>query len=86
MEFIMNNRRKSIMFRFSGIAVFIILFFAASGIRVLAGELILAQDGKSEYTIVLSMNASASEKHVAKELQRFLTMMSGVTIPVCREN
>ena len=42
-----------------------------------ARDIRLARDGKSEYTIVLSKDASPSEKHAARELQKFLLEISG---------
>ena len=48
--------------------------------------LTLTNDGKSEYTIVLTRDASPSEKHAAKELQKYLSMISGVAIPIYRDN
>ncbi len=45
----------------------------------------LVVKGKSSYTIVLSKEASASEKHAAEELQRFLLQISGARLPIAVE-
>jgi hypothetical protein len=42
----------------------------------------LARDGKSGYSIVLSANASASEKRGAMEIQSHLKSMCGATLPI----
>ena len=47
-----------------------------------AAPLTLVQDGKSTYSIVISTDASPSEKHGAQELQKFLEEMSGARLPV----
>ena len=51
-----------------------------------AGELIITQNGKSDYSIVLTRDASPSEKFGAQELQKFLKMISGVSLPIMRDN
>jgi uncharacterized protein DUF4838 len=43
--------------------------------------LILAQDGKTDYTIVTSPGATVSEKHAAAELASFLKQVTGATFP-----
>ena len=45
-------------------------------------SLILAQNGKSDYTIVIGPDASPSERHGAEELQRFLQEISGARLPI----
>jgi hypothetical protein len=44
--------------------------------------MIIAENGKSDYRIVIGENASPSEKHGASELQMFLKEISGAEIPV----
>ena len=51
-----------------------------------AGELTLTKNGASDYVIVLSSEASPSEKHAARELQMFVKMISDVTLPIYRDN
>ncbi len=46
----------------------------------------LTKDGFSRHTIVLSTEASPTEKHAARELQKFLKMICGATLPVRRDN
>jgi hypothetical protein len=41
--------------------------------------------GRSDFTIVLSKDASASEKHAAGELQKFLQEISGAELPIAVE-
>ena len=50
-----------------------------------AGSMRLAANGASEYTIVLSKDASPSEKHGAEELQKFLAEISGAKLPIATE-
>ena len=49
-------------------------------------DFILVNHGKSSYKIVLSKEASMSEKHAAKELQHFIHMATNATIPIVNEN
>ncbi len=42
----------------------------------------IAKDGKTDYTIVLSGDASEAEKYAADELQKYVAKVSGVTLPV----
>ena len=53
-------------------------FFLCSGIR-------LFHNGKSAYTIVLSEDASASEKTAAKELQQYVEQAGGVLLPISND-
>lgn len=47
-----------------------------------ASEIQLTEDGKSQYSIVLSEAASPSERHAAGELQMFLEEISGAKLPI----
>lgn len=48
-----------------------------------AGErLLIAQDGRSDFRIVIGADASPSEKHGAAELQHFLKEISGAELPI----
>ncbi len=47
-------------------------------------EYTLFRDGKTDYSIVLAEDASASEKWAAQELQHWLKEVSGVEFPVSR--
>ncbi|MCS6953550.1 MAG: DUF4838 domain-containing protein [Bryobacterales bacterium] len=49
------------------------------------GPLTLVQDGRSPYAIVLSLDASPSERRGAEELQRFLEEISGARLPIVGE-
>ena len=51
----------------------------------LASDVTLVKGGKSAYSIVLSRDASASEKHAADELQTFLFQISGARLPITVE-
>jgi hypothetical protein len=44
--------------------------------------IVLADGGRSTYSICISREASPSERHAAAELQRFLEEISGVRLPV----
>ncbi len=45
-------------------------------------KLVLADGGKSTYSICISRDASPSERRGAEELQRFLEDLSGAKLPV----
>ena len=45
-------------------------------------KIIIAENGKSVYRIVVSRDASPSERHAADELQKFLAEISGATLPI----
>ncbi len=47
-----------------------------------AGELVLIENGKSAYQIVLADNTSLSTRHGAEELQMFLEQIGGVKLPI----
>ena len=47
-----------------------------------AGELVLAENGKSAYRIVVADDASPSTKHGAEELQTFLKQITGAVLPI----
>jgi len=61
-------------------AAMVLSCFALS--RVTAGELVLAENGKSDYKIVVADNASPSTKYGAQELQSFLERITGVKLPI----
>jgi hypothetical protein len=50
--------------------------------QVSAGELVLADKGKSSYKIVVADDASPSTKHAAEELQKFLQEMTGAKLSI----
>jgi hypothetical protein len=58
-------------------ALIFTLVLSASG-----ANLTLAQNGKSDYAIVIGPDASPSERHGAEELQRFLQEISGARLPI----
>ena len=61
----------------------LIVFAIAIGMNAIAGDLILAERGKSPaYTLVYPANASESQKYAAEELQRFIAEATGVTLPI----
>jgi hypothetical protein len=47
-----------------------------------AADIVLADGGKSEYRIVVAVDASPSTQYAAKELQTFLKQMSGAELPI----
>jgi hypothetical protein len=53
-----------------------------SGVALQASDIRLTVDGTSEYAIVLSEEASLSEQHAARELQKFLAEISGAELPI----
>jgi hypothetical protein len=55
----------------------VIVLLSAFALCASGANLILAQNGKSDYTIVISTEASPSERHAAEELQKFVEQISG---------
>ena len=47
--------------------------------------LVIADKGRSDYTIVVGSDASDSERHGAKELQMFLEQISGARLPIATD-
>ena len=52
----------------------------------MSAELVLAENGRSAYQIVLSDNASPSTRHGAEELQTFLAQMTRVKLPIVSDS
>ncbi|MDD4455520.1 MAG: DUF4838 domain-containing protein [Candidatus Methanomethylophilaceae archaeon] len=63
----------------------VLLCCAAWALLALQAHAALIQEGKSDYQIVLSDGAISSEVTAAKELQNFLTQITGVTLPIVQE-
>jgi hypothetical protein len=59
-----------------------LLTIGIAGLIGASGNLIIADGGKSDYCIVISHEASFSEKHAADELQKFLNQISSATLPI----
>ena len=70
----------------TGLIVFTLSHFILSDGFIAAqaesNEIRLVEARKSDFTIVLSKDASASEKHAAAELQKFLKEISGAELPI----
>ncbi len=64
--------------------VMIVVCAAAVG-RAQSAELVLAENGRSAYRIVVAEGASPSTKQGAKELQRFLKQMTGAELPIASD-
>jgi hypothetical protein len=60
----------------------VIVLLSAFALCASGANLILAQNGKSDYTIVISTEASPSERHAAEELQKFVEQISGAQLPI----
>ena len=58
------------------------LIMAISGIAYAADPLTIVKDGATDYTIVLSANASPSEQWASQELVDHLKQMSGAQLKV----
>ena len=59
------------------------LFFPLFSLPSFTGaEIVLMDQGKSDYKIVLSQNAPSSEKHAARELRYFLNEICGSLLPI----
>jgi len=57
-------------------------FYVLSAATVWSGDITLVDNGKSDYVIVLSPNASPSEKFAAEELSLHVKQMSGAVLNV----
>ena len=68
-----------------GFGMYIILVFSAVA-PAAAENITLASQGTSSYTIVISRDASLSEKYASKELQRYLRKISGAELPIVVDN
>ena len=68
-------------------ALQIIAILAIAGVLATQtqADMTLAKNGKSPYVIVVSGNASPSEKHAAHELAHFIHQISGAELPIIRE-
>ena len=73
------------IFSFSFLFSMSIAFFFLNSCGM-KNDFILAEKGASPYKIVLSNNASISEKHAAEELQHFVQMATDATLPIVNEN
>jgi hypothetical protein len=69
--------------RVLGLAVLGVLALAA---RAPAAELVLAADGKSNYRIVIALDASIQDHYAAAELQRYVEEMSAARLPIVTDN
>lgn len=58
------------------------VFGECSLVRAQAGELVLAENGVSDYRIVTAPDPSHSTRHGAQELQMFLEQITGVKLPI----
>ena len=59
------------------------VLFAVLALRVVAGELVLAERGRPAQTaIVVRRDATPCERRAAEELRRFVAQLTGVDLPV----
>jgi len=65
-----------------GIAIALILSGDLCSPRSETKTLVLAEDGRSDYRIVVAENASPSVRHGAEELQSVLAAMTGAKLPI----
>ncbi|MBQ9502500.1 MAG: DUF4838 domain-containing protein, partial [Lentisphaeria bacterium] len=63
----------------------LLLTLAATGLALAAAPLKLAENGKTDYKIVVPAQASAVDKFAAKELQLFLKKITSADFPVVAE-
>ena len=70
--------------KLSALATLVAAVFCAPRIAS-AADLVIADGGRSDYTIVIASEASDSEKHGATELQMFLEQISGATLPIATD-
>jgi len=60
----------------------VVLAMMTMGVAGANGQLVIADNGRSDFVIVVGQNASPSEKHGAEELQHFLQEISGAKLPI----
>ena len=60
----------------------VIALLSAFALSASSANLILSQNGKPGYTIVIGAESSPSERHAAEELQNFLEQISGARLPI----
>lgn len=65
---------------------FIFIIIGLFFITLQSFAITLSENGKTNYTIVISTEASPSELHGAQELQYFLQIITGAYLPVSRDN
>lgn len=70
------------MIRHTAAVLLLLLTTAPSG----AGELALVQEGRQQYTIVLSAHSLPAERRGAEELQWHLREISGATLPIATDS
>ena len=76
------TEQKNFSMRFHIVIVLFSLAAWHSANIALADELVLAENGKSAYRIVVADKASPATKHAAEELQKYLGEISGVKLPM----
>jgi hypothetical protein len=67
------------------VVVVALAVLAGSACAVRCGQLVLAQDGRTNYQIVTHDRATAPQRHAAQELASFLKQISGADFPVVRQ-
>lgn len=65
-----------------GFAIAICLAMCLLGMRAGAEPIKLADNGGSEYVILIGPNANVTERFAAEELQRYLGKITGATLPI----
>lgn len=82
-----ETNRKSRMAQTCGI-VALLLTALVLGCKTesTTGRLTLARDGKTDYCIVISTNASTTEKAAATELAKYLKEISGAAFPIQQDS
>ena len=65
-----------------GVLIAMMLVIVSANVQASDTMQFLVKNAKSSYVIVVSDNASPSEKHAASELQRFIYDVSGARLPV----
>jgi len=69
-------------FLYASMGLILVALFCAGQMADAQQKLVLSENGKSDYKIVISRNASPSEKHAADELQMFLEKIGGAKLPI----
>lgn len=72
------------MFKLILVTAAIISFCWAPLYAVASGDIVLAENGKTQYRIVISDSSSEVEQFAARELQAYLSKMTGAEFPISR--
>lgn len=85
--FTFNSKVRSFFMKSISISFFLfsIFFFGLSFLEADEQKLILADQGKSDYTILLPSDPAPVQQSAANELKKYFKQITGVDLPIVRE-